>query len=528
MMFKILITDDLSPQGLTMLEGAQDVCFDIITGLTEDELAQKIVGYDALIIRSSVKVTQKVLAGAKKLRVIGRAGVGVDNIDLNQASLQGVIVMNTPGANSIATAEHTIAMLLALCRKIPQAHISLSNHEWNRKEFIGTQLYHKTIGLIGLGRVGSLVASRCRAFGMKIIAYDPYIGDDVARRLQVTLVDLDELFSQADFISLHTALTPETTEMINARTIALMKDGVRIVNCARGALTNEFDLVEALRSKKVAGIALDVFADEPLPPNSPLRGLGNVILTPHLAASTVEAQADISTQIVSQVLDALRETEFRNAVNMPLAEPEVLRTLRPFLDLAEKVGSLQTQLADGRIKKIEVEFQGDLGAHVKLLTVAILQGLLRPILSESVNYINAPHLANRRGIAVAQTTGFDTPNYSNLISCRAIWKDGSRLIAATIFYTNEPRIVQVDHYRVDLRPEGRILVVNSIDIPGVIGKMGTILGEAQVNIASMRLGRTEPGGQVLTFLKVDNEVPSEAIVRLEATDPIERVRQVVL
>jgi D-3-phosphoglycerate dehydrogenase len=228
------------------------------------------------------------------------------------------------------------------------------------------------------------------------------------------------------------------------------------------------------------------------------------------------------------VLDALGETEFRNAVNMPLAEPEVLRTLRPFLDLAEKVGSLQTQLADGRITKIEVEFQGDLSAHVKLLTVAILRGLLTPILSESVNYINAPHLANRRGIAVAQTTGFDTPNYANLISCRAIWKDGSRLIAATIFHTNEPRIVQVDHYRLDLRPEGRILVVNSIDVPGVIGKMGTILGEAQVNIASMRLGRTEPGGQVLTFLKVDNEVPSEAITRLEATEPIERVRQVIL
>ena len=527
-MFKILITDDLSSPGLALLEAAQDVCYDLITGLSEDDLAQKIVDYDALIVRSSVKVTAKVLAQARKLRVIGRAGVGVDNIDLNQASLQGIIVMNTPGANSMATAEHTLAMLLAMCRHIPQAYVSLRKREWNRKDFIGGQLHRKTIGLIGLGRVGSLVAARCRAFGMKVIAYDPYIGDDVARDLQVTLVHLDELFSQADFISLHAALTPETTAIINAQTIALMKDGVRIVNCARGALIDEHDLVEALRSKKVAGAALDVFVDEPLPADSPLRDLSNLILTPHLAASTVEAQADISAQILSQVLDALREVEFRHAVNMPVTDPEVFRTLRPFLNLAEKVGSLQTQLADERIEKIEVEFQGDLNAQVKLLTVAILRGLLTPILSESVNYINAPHLARRRGIAVAQTTGFNTPNYPNLISCRAIWKGGSRLIAATIFHTDEPRIVQVDNYRLDLRPEGRILVLDSIDVPGVIGKMGTILGEAQINIASMRLGRIEPGGQVLTFLKVDNEVPAEAITRLEGTQLIERVRQVIL
>jgi len=527
-MLKILITDDLSPQGLSILEAADDVSFDLMTGLLEGELLQIIRDYDALIIRSSVTITQPILEAAKKLRVIGRAGVGVDNVDVNQASLQGIIVMNTPGANSMATAEYTMAMLLALCRNVPQAHHSLRINEWNRKAFIGTQLYRKTIGLIGLGRVGSRVALRCRAFGMHVIVYDPYIGDDVARELKVTLVDLDELFTQADFISLHAVLTPETENVINAKTIALMKEGVYIINCARGGLINELDLVEALRSKKVAGAALDVFSSEPLPSDSLLRGLDNLVLTPHLAASTHEAQADVSTQIVQQVLDALHEIEFRNAVNMPLTNPEVFRVMRPFLELAEKVGSLHTQLSDKRIKKIEVEFLGDLNSQVKLLTVAILRGLLKPILSEVVNYVNAPHLANRRGIAIAQTTGLDTPDYSNLISCKAIWEGGSRLIAATLFHVDEPRIVQVDHYRVDLRPEGQILVVQSIDVPGVIGKMGSILGEAGINIASMRLGRTAPGGQVLTFLRVDQPVPDTVIEELEATEPIERVRQIVL
>ena len=527
-MFKILITDELSPPGVALLEAADEVEFDVKTSLTEDELARHIANYDALIIRSSVKVTPKVLTAAGRLRVIGRAGVGVDNVDLDQASLQGIIVMNTPGANSLATAEHTMAMLMALCRKIPQAYRSLSAGEWDRKSFVGAQLYGKTIGLVGLGRVGSQVARRCQAFDMRVMAYDPYISDEVARQLKVSLVELDELFRQADFISLHTALTPETKGMINARAIAMMKDGVYLVNCARGALVDEDDLIDALRRGKIAGAALDVFAAEPFPLDSPLRDLNNVIFTPHLAASTYEAQADVSMQIVSQVLDALHETEFRNAVNMPLADPTIFRTLKPFIDLAEKVGSLHTQLTEKRIKKIEVEFQGELHAHVKLLTVAILRGLLTPILSASVNYINAPHLANQRGIAIAETTGFDTPDYPNLMSCRASWDGGSRLIAATVFHTNEPRIVQMDHYRLDLKPEGRILVVNSIDVPGVIGKMGTILGEAGVNIASMRLGRTAPGGQVLTFIKIDNEAPAEAIDRLAATDPIERIRQVIL
>ena len=527
-MYRILITDDLSPQGLALLETAEDATFDIRKGLSEAELAERIPPYHGLIVRSSVRVTEKVLAQAENLRVVGRAGVGIDNIDLDAASLRGILVTNTPGANSMATAEHTMAMLLALCRHIPQACRSLAEGEWNRKKFTGVQLYKKTIGIIGLGRIGSRVAVRCRAFGMNVIACDPYIGLEAARDLHVTLVDLDELFARADFITLHTALTPETRGLVNAQTIARMKDGVYLVNCARGALIEEADVAAALQAGKIAGAALDVFTHEPLPPDSPLRGLPNVIFTPHLAASTVEAQRDVGTQVVSQVLGALRGDDIRNAVNMPLANPRIFQTMRPYLELAEKVGSLQTQLADGRIHRLEVELHGEPGEQVKLITVALLKGLLSPVLEGNVNYINAPHLARQRGLSVSQATGLPARNYPNLITCRALWEGGSRLIAATIFHTDEPRVVQVDHYRMDVRPEGRILVVDSLDVPGVIGRMGTILGRAGVNIASMRLGRTRPGGPVLTFIKIDSPAPPEAIAEMLQFEPIARVRQVVL
>jgi D-3-phosphoglycerate dehydrogenase len=526
---KILITDELSPQALEMLEQADDVEFDIIKGMDEAQLTETIAAYDAIIIRSSVKITPTVLGNAKKLRVVGRAGVGVDNVALDQASMQGVIVMNTPGANSMATAEHTMALLLALSRHVPQAYSSLKSGAWNRKQYVGTQLYNKTIGLVGLGRIGSRVALRCQGFGMTVLAYDPYLSDEVARELKVKLVDLDELFSKSDFISLHAALTPETDKLINATTLSQMKDGVRLVNCARGGLIDDSALVEALKSGKVAGVALDVFTKEPLAEDSPLRELDNVIFTPHLAASTVEAQRDVGTQVVSQVLGALRGNDLRNAVNMPLTDPQVFQSFGPYLDLAEKVGSLQGQLANKRIDKIEVEFQGKPAEQVKLMTVALLKGLLSPVLEETVNYVNAPYLANRRGLAISHTEGgAEMPNYSNLITCRVFWEGGSRLVAASLFQSDEPRVVKVDSYRVDVRPEGRLLVTDSLDVPGVIGQMGTLLGESGVNIASMRLGRDEPGGRAMSFIRVDEPVPQEVIDKVLSLEHVSRVRQVVL
>lgn len=528
-MYRLLITDDLSPEGLARLRSASDVSFDIVKGLTVEKLAQQIPGYDGLIVRSSVKVTAEVLAAADQLKVVGRAGVGVDNIDVAAASLHGVIVMNTPGANTRATAEHTLALLLALCRHVPAAHGKLKAGVWDRHNFMGVQLHRKTIGIIGMGRIGSRLAHYCQAFGMEVLTYDPYLSDDAAHELKVRRVDLAELYARSDFISLHAALTPQTEKIINAQAIAQMKPGVRLINAARGGLIDEAALLAGLRSGKITGAALDVFTEEPLPPDSPLLQLDNVIVTPHLAASTIEAQQDVGTQIVEQMLDALRSVDFRNAVNMPPIDAALWRQLRPFLNLAEKVGSLQAQLAEGAIQRIEVELKGEeISEQVKPITVAILKGIFEPVLHQTVNYVNAPHLARQRGVAVSQASGLPTPDYPNLISCRATWAGGSRTIAATLFSHDEPRLVQVDGYRVDVRPEGIILVTRSHDRPGFIGRVGTLLGEHDINIATWRTGRDKPGGLAISFISVDSEVSEAALQALREVELIVKATKVKL
>jgi D-3-phosphoglycerate dehydrogenase len=528
-MFRILITDDLSPQSLERLKAAEDANFDMVHRPSLERLREIIPSYDALIIRSSVEVGADLLEAASQLKVIGRAGVGLDNVDIDAASLRGVIVMNTPGANTIATAEHAMAMLLALCRHVPQADASTRVGQWMRSQFLGVQLYRKTLGVVGLGRVGAQVARRGRAFGMTVLAFDPYISDDVARELNVILVDLDELWARSDFITLHTALTPETRSLISAQAIARMKPGVRLVNCARGALVDEAALVDALRSGHMAGAALDVFSDEPLPEDSSLRSFPNVVLTPHIAASTVEAQRDVGTQIVDQVLAALREEDFRNAVNMPVVDIGVFRRLRPYLLLAEKLGSLQMQLSEGRIKRVEVEFQGEeVSDHVKPLTVALLKGLLDPITDTPVNYISAPHLAIQRGISVSETRGLPTPNYANLISCRVLWDGGERLVSGSLLGHEFPRVVQIDTFRLDVQPEGIVLIMDSIDVPGVIGRVGTLLGSYGINIAEWRLGRVALGGQALSFTNLDSPAPPEVLAELVQLEGVNRVRQVSL
>lgn len=527
--FKILITDDLSPQGLARLKEADDVTFDIVKGLTPETLAERIPSYDGLIVRSSVTVTKAVLDAADRLKVVGRAGVGVDNIDVVAASMRGIIVMNTPGANTIATAEHTLAMLLALCRHIPQAYVRLKEGVWDRKRFIGSQLYRKTIGIIGMGRIGSRVAGYCQAFGMEVITYDPYLSDEIADDLKVKRVSLPELFAGSNFIALHAALTSNTEKLINAQAIEQMKTGVRIINAARGALIDEEALTAGLQSGKIAGAALDVFTEEPLLPQSPLLEMENVIVTPHLAASTVEAQADVSTQVIIQMLDALHGLDFRNAINMPIVDAKLLKILQPFLSLAEKVGSLQTQLATDAIERVEVEIKGDeINKHIKAITVAILKGLLEPVLNQTVNYINAPHLAKERGIAISQTSRLPIPDYPNLISCRVEWKGGSHTIAATLFSDDEPRLVHIDGYRVDVRPEGIILVTRSHDKPGFIGTVGTLLGQHNVNIATWRTGRDKPGGLAISFISVDGNVPEEVIQEIGKSEFMMEVKQVRL
>jgi len=528
-MYHILITDDLSSQALERIEAAEDVNFEVVRSPAPEELREIISAYDAIIIRSSVRVDAELLAAASRLKVIGRAGTGLDNVDIDAASLRGVIVMNTPGANTVATAEHAVAMLLALCRHVPQADASIRNGKWTRSQFTGVQLYRKTLGIVGLGRIGAQVARRTHSFGMSLIAFDPYISDDVARELNVTLVDLDELWARSDFITLHTALNAETRGIINATAIARMKPGVRLVNCARGGLVDDVALVDALRSGHMAGAALDVFADEPLPSDSPLRDLPNVVLTPHIAASTIEAQRDVGTQIVDQVLAALRGEDFRNAVNMPVVDAGVFRALKPYLRLAEKLGSLQMQLSEGRIKRVEVEFQGDeVSAYVKPLTVALLKGLLDPITDTPVNYISAPHLAMQRGISVSETRGLPTPNYANLLSCRVLWGEGERLVAGSLLGHEFPRVVQIDAFRIDAQPEGIVLVMESIDVPGVIGRVGTLLGARGINIAEWRLGRIAPEGEALSFINLDTPAPPDVLAELVKLAGVNRVRQVEL
>jgi D-3-phosphoglycerate dehydrogenase len=530
MTYKILITDDISPQGLAELRKADDVAFDIAQGLTTEALAQQIPGYDGLIVRSSVQVTEAVLAAADHLKVVGRAGVGVDNIDVPAASIRGIIVMNTPGANTIATAEHTMSLLLALCRHVPQAYARLKQGTWDRKSFLGSQLYRKTIGIIGMGRIGSAVAIRCQAFGMAVLAYDPFLSDEAAKELKVKLVTLPELYAQSDFITLHAALTPKTEKIINAEAIAQMKVGARLINTARGALIDEAALVAGLQSGKIAGAALDVFIEEPISPEHPLLAMDNVIITPHLAASTIEAQRDVGTQIVVQMLDALRSVDFRNTINMPFTDASLLRSMQPFLSLAEKVGSLQAQLAEDTIQRVEVEIKGDeISEHIKPITVAILKGMLEPGLDKSVNYINAPHLVQRHGITVSQIRGLPTPDYPNLISCRVEWRGGgSRTAAATLFNRDEPRLVQIDGYRVDVRPEGIILVTHSHDRPGFIGRVGTLLGEHNINIATWRTGRSKPGGLAISFISVDSDIPETVLELLQKVELVMKVRKIRL
>lgn len=534
MTYKILITDELSAQAITLLENAPDVTFDTVFRPSQDKLREIISDYDAVIIRSSVKIDKAVLANAAKLKVVGRGGVGVDNVDIGTASLQGIVVLNTPGANTIATAEHTIAMLLAMCRNIPQADHSLRDHQWTRSKFLGVQLFRKTLGIVGLGRIGGQVARRAQSFGMTVMAYDPFINDEVARELKVSLVELDDLFARSDFITLNAALTAETKHLINKNTIARMKPGVRLVNCARGVLIDEMALVEALQTGHVAGAALDVFGEEPLADNSPLRDFPNVVLTPHLAASTVEAQDDVGTQVADRVLAALRGEDFSSAVNMPVADASIFKELAPYLRLAEKLGNVQMQLAEGPVKRVEVEFQGDeVSDHVKPLTVALLKGMLDPVTDTPVNYISAPHLAMQRGISVTETKGLPDLNYANLLKCHVIWDGGERFISGSLLGNESPRVVQIDDFKLDAQLEGLILVMESQDVPGVVGQVATLLGKHEINIAEWRMGRAGPweGSPTsinISFINLDMMASPEVLQELGRLERVLKVTQIKL
>lgn len=512
---KVLVSDKLAPEGLAILKKEKNIQTDVRTGLSSEELKKIIRDYDGLIVRSGTKVTEGLIAAAKKLKIIGRAGVGLDNVDVGAASRKGIVVMNTPGGNTISTAEHTLTMILALSRNIPQAHLSLKERRWDRKKHMGVEVYGKTLGIIGLGRIGTEVAKRAMSFGMKILAYDPYLSLDKVKTLKIEAVNLKRLFQRADYITVHTPLIAETKHLISDKEIALMKKGVRIVNCARGGIIDERALIKGLRAGKIVGCALDVFEKEP-PLESPLLELDNVVITPHLGASTEEAQLNVAVEIAAQLCDGLLGRGMRNAVNAPSLAPEVAQIIQPYLKLAEKIGSLQSQLCEGHIMRLKIEYRGDIGNYdTSAITVACVKGMLKVYMGETVNYVNAGCLARERGISIEETKTDRVENFANLISVKTITEKAELIVWGTIFAKGDLRIVKINKYYVEAHPGGYMLVIKNRDFPGIVGEIGTILGQNRINIAGMTFGREKPGGKAITVLNVDSIIPQKVLEKLK-------------
>lgn len=515
-MHRVLVADKLSPQGMDILQAAANLEVDEAVGLTPAALAEKIPPYHAVIVRSGSRVTAEVIAVAANLRVIGRAGIGVDNIDVEAATKKGVVVMNTPGGNNITTAEHAISLMLALARSIPQATASMKSGKWEKGRFVGSEVFNKTLGIIGIGNIGGLVAERALGLKMRVIAYDPFISREVAQRLGVEMVNLDDLYSRADFLSIHTPLTPETRGLIGPDAFAKMKPGVRIINCARGGIVDEQALAAAIQARKVSGAALDVFSQEPPPPDHPLLKLDQVICTPHLGAATDEAQINVAIAIAQQVVNYLTSGVIQGAINVPSISPELLQVLGPYLTLGEKLGSLQAQLLSAAPREVAIEYAGEVANYdVKPLTLAVLRGLLNRVLeSNVVNYVNAPAIARERGIKVVESKTSQSEGFSNLMTVNVATAGGGSIVAGAIFGQRVIRLVRIKDFFLDADPEGYILMLNNRDVPGVVGAVGTLLGEAKINIARLELGRERIGGMAISLIHVDDPVPDAVLDRL--------------
>jgi len=530
MVYKVLVTDKISEHGIKLLEVEPEFEVTTAVGISQDELISMVPSYDALIVRSATKVTKDVIEAAKKLKVIGRAGRGVDNIDVEAASEKGIVVMNTPGGNTVAAAEHAISMLLSLARKIPQACASMKDGKWEKKKFMGVEVHRKTLGVIGLGRIGSLVAKMAMGLGMKVIGYDPYLSEKAAQERGVRLADLDTLLSESDFITLHAPLTPETKNLLSEDAFNKMKNGVMIINCARGGLIDEDALFEAINTGKVAGAALDVFSQEPPPADYPLIKREEVICTPHLGASTKEAQELVAIAIVQQIIDFLKRGIIRNAVNVPSIEPEFIPKAEPYIFLTEKLGSFIVQIHEGRMEELVVEYAGEVleeGIY-PALTLAALTGLMRPILGNGVNMVNAPVIAKQRGIKVIESKSDQGEGYISLIRLKLKGEGKETAVSGTLIKRDAPRIVMVNGFPIEAEPSGYMLYFTNYDKPGVIGRIGTILGNAGINIAGMRLGRVKPGDLALALLNIDSPVPEDVLEEIKKLPNIIHARLVDL
>tara|TARA_B100000674_G_scaffold19400_1_gene13672 strand:+ start:143 stop:1717 length:1575 start_codon:yes stop_codon:yes gene_type:complete len=523
---QVLVCDNVSPKGVATLEARPELQVTVVDGGLTDEL---LANAEAIVVRSATKITPEVMDKAPKLRAVGRAGVGVDNVDVDYATTKGIVVMNTPAGNTISTAELTFSMMMALARNIPQAHLSMKGGKWDRKKYAGTELSGKTLGICGMGRIGGQVARRAIAFGMRVLAYDPFLSLSKARELQVELLELDELMERSDFITVHMPLTDQTRDMINAESIARMKDGVFLVNCARGGIINETDIVAAVQSGKVGGCALDVYETEPCPEDSPLRTEPNIVMTPHLGASTKEAQESVGIEVAEAITDFLVNGAVRNAVNMPSLDAKAYETVKPYLDLGEKLGKLVAQLGSQRNKQLKITYGGK-AAEVPAdpVTRFVIKGFLESAGGNEANQVNVRAMASSLGIMVEEVKAHEGPDYAEWMHVEATAEDGSLVSAAGTFFGGQSRIVRINDRNVEAAAEGVLFLMNNVDKPGMVGYIGSLMGEHQVNIANMSLNRDEEGGEALMLLNLDHAPPAALLDNVAQDSEITNVKVISL
>ncbi|RJP38766.1 MAG: phosphoglycerate dehydrogenase [Desulfobacteraceae bacterium] len=522
---KVLISDNLGQEGVRIFQEEEGIEVDVKTGLSPDELKAIIGDYDALVIRSATKVTADLLSAAKKLKVVGRAGIGLDNVDIPAATKKGVVVMNTPGGNVVTTAEHAISMMMALTRNIPQATASMKQGLWEKKKFQGWEIMNKTLGVIGFGKIGSVVADRARGLKMRVVVYDPIVQPDIIEKSGFEWVSLEELYKQADYITIHVPKGKTTLGMVNAEAFEMMKKGVMIINCARGGIIDEDALYTALTSGKVAGAALDVFSAEPPPADLPLLKLDNVIFTPHLGASTEEAQTNVAVAVANQIIEYLKYNNIINAVNVPAISGKLLEKLRPFLFLADRMGCLLAQYSAGQLKEVQIEYRGDFsGLDMSPVTTALIKGLLDVLIQDGVNSVNAPVIAKDMGVKISESSTAEALEYLNLISANIVTTDMERTVSGTVFGKSDARIVKIDKFRIEMVPQGHLALIHNIDEPGAIGSVGTVLGEHKVNISKMQVGMEEGGNNNIILIRTDTPIPDDVVAKVNDLPKVNSIK----
>ena len=511
---KVLVSDVLGDIGIKMFQQEPGVDVDVKTGLAPADLKNIIGKYDALVIRSATKVTAEILAAAENLKVVGRAGIGLDNVDIPAATKRGVVVMNTPTGNVITTAEHTIAMMMALTRNIPRGTSTLKAGLWEKKKLQGREVFNKILGVIGLGKIGSIVADRARGLKMQVIVHDPYVTSEQIEKAGFESVSLEQLYQRADYITVHVPKLKDTIGLLNKAAFDQMKDGVMIINCARGGIVDEADLQEALISGKVTGAALDVFETEP-PGVCPLIDIDRVICTPHLGASTLEAQTNVAVQVAEQIIAYLKQGTIINAVNVPAVSGELLEKIGPLLTLGDRMGCLLAQLSEGPVEEVVIEYAGDFQSFdLSPVKTAVIKGLLTPMVKDTVNSVNAEVMARERGIKVTETTVAETEEYLNLITVRAVTDKGTAKVAGTIFGRKDPRVVNINNFRLELHPHDRFVLIHNHDKPGAIGSIGMLLAKYGINISGMRVGQEEGGDKTMIFIRTDTDISEEVLEEL--------------